>query len=82
MYEPRHEKTGFFANAKTKAVTAKLSSAFVFASRVVQFILFLLPKFQAFHDSSGTMQASLSRTGSESTHLDQVSRVAAYVIIE
>ena len=36
VYEPRREKTGFFAYAKTKtqisfAVTAKLISAFVFA---------------------------------------------------
>ena len=50
--EPRHEKTGFFAYAKTKAqisfaVTAKLISAFVFATRTVQFLFFLNPKFQA-----------------------------------
>ena len=37
LNEPRHEKTGFFAYAKTKtqisfAVTAKLISAFVFAT--------------------------------------------------
>ena len=40
--EPRREKTGFFAYAKTKtqisfAVTAKLISAFVFASQIVQY---------------------------------------------
>ena len=40
------------AYAKTKAqisfaVTAKLISAFVFASRIVQFLLYLTPKFQA-----------------------------------
>ena len=40
------------AYAKTKtqisfAVTAKLISAFVFATRIVQFLLYLNPKFQA-----------------------------------
>ena len=40
------------AHAKTKAqisfaVTAKLISAFVFATRIVQFLLYLTPKFQA-----------------------------------
>ena len=49
--EPRREKTGF-AYAKTKtqisfAVTAKLISAFVFATRIVQFLFYLNPKFQA-----------------------------------
>ena len=49
--EPRHEKTGCFAYAKTKtqisfAVTAKLISAFVFATRIVQSLYFLNPKFQ------------------------------------
>ena len=50
--EPRHEKTGFYAYAKTKkqisfAVTAKLISAFVFATQIVQFLYYLNPKFQA-----------------------------------
>ena len=41
-----------FAYAKTKAqiscaVTAQLISAFVFATREVQFLFFLIPKFQA-----------------------------------
>ena len=41
-----------FAYAKTKAqisfaVTAKLISAFVFATRIVLFLFFLNPKFQA-----------------------------------
>ena len=50
--EPHHEKTGLLAMRKTKAqisfaVTAKLISAFVFATRVVQFLFFLNPKFQA-----------------------------------
>ena len=50
--EPHREKTGFFAYAKTKAqisfaVTAKLISAFVFATRIVQFLFYVNPKFQA-----------------------------------
>ena len=32
---------------KTKTVTAKLISAFVFATRIVQFLFYLNPKFQA-----------------------------------
>ena len=48
--EPRREKT-FFAYAKTKtqisfAVTAKLISAFVFATLIEQSLYFLNPKFQ------------------------------------
>ena len=51
LYEPRCEKTGFFAYAKTKtpisfAVSAKLISALVFATRIVQSIYLLNPKFQ------------------------------------
>ena len=50
--EPHRKKTGLFAYGKTKAqisfaVTAKLISAFVFATRIVQFLFFLNPKFQA-----------------------------------
>ena len=42
-----------FAYAKTKAqiscaVLAQLTRAFVFVTRIVQFLLFLNPKFQAF----------------------------------
>ena len=45
-------KTGFFAYAKTKTqisfvVTAKLISAFVFATKMVQSLYFLNTKFQA-----------------------------------
>ena len=48
--KPHHEKTQQFAYAKTKAqisfaVTAKLISAFVFATRIVQFLFVLKPKF-------------------------------------
>ena len=51
-YEPPQGKANKFAYAKTKAqisfaVTAKLISAFVFATRVVQFLFYLNLKFQA-----------------------------------
>ena len=57
-------KPGFFAYAKTKAqisfgVTAKLISAFVFATWIVQFVFFLNPKFQVlacFCDHAGLCQ--------------------------
>ena len=50
--EPPHGKTNNLHNAKTKtqisfAVTAKLISAFVFATRIVQFFYFINPKVQA-----------------------------------
>ena len=50
--EPRREKNRVFAYAKTKAqisfaVTAKLISAFVFATRIQQFLFYLNLKFQA-----------------------------------
>ena len=52
LCEPRREKTVCFAYAKTKtqirfAVTAKLISAFVFATRILQSLFFLNTKFQA-----------------------------------
>ena len=51
-YEPLREKTGFLQYVKTKtqisfAVTAKLISAFVFATEILQSLYFLNPKFQA-----------------------------------
>ena len=50
--EPRHEKSNFFHMRKQKtqisfAVAAKLISAFVFATYIVQSLFFLNPKFQA-----------------------------------
>ena len=50
--EPHHEKTGFLPMQKQRRrsasqLTAKLISAFVFATRIVQFLFFLNPKFQA-----------------------------------
>ena len=55
-YEPSHEKNGFFHVRKQRlrsasrlsfAVTAKLISAFVFATWIVHSLIFLNPKFQA-----------------------------------
>ena len=51
-YEPPRGKKQQSAYAKTKtqisfAVTAKLISAFVFATRIVQFLFYLTSKFQA-----------------------------------
>ena len=50
-FEPRHEKTGFLPMRKQRrsitAVTAKLISAFVFATQIVQSLFFLNPRFQA-----------------------------------
>ena len=46
------------------AVTVKLISAFVFATRIVQSLLYLTPKFQA---SSLAVQACLCQTCSETT---------------
>ena len=50
IFEPRREKTGYLHMLKTKtqisiAVTAKLISAFVFATRLVQSLYFLDMKF-------------------------------------
>ena len=50
FYEPHHEKTGILHMRKQRrrsAVTAKLISAFVFATRIVQSLFYLNPKFQA-----------------------------------
>ena len=52
LFETRREKTGFLHMCKTKtqisfAVTAKLISAFVFATQIVQSLNFLYNKFQA-----------------------------------
>ena len=50
--EPHREKTGFLPMQKQRrrvsfAVTAKLISAFVFATQIVHFVLYLTPTFQA-----------------------------------
>ena len=51
-FEPPHGKTNNLHRRKKKmqisfAETAKLISAFVFATRIVQFFFYLIPKFQA-----------------------------------
>ena len=48
MIDPRHEKNQIFSYAKTKTstATAQLISAFVFTAWMVQFLLYLYPKFQ------------------------------------
>ena len=56
LFEPPHGKTNNLHRRKQRrrsasrpgfTVTAKLISAFVFATRIVQFLLYLTPKFQA-----------------------------------
>ena len=52
IFVPPHGKTNNLHRRKTKtqisfAVTAKLISAFVFATRIVQFLPYLTPKFHA-----------------------------------
>ena len=48
-HEPRHEKTGFlYMRKQRRRSTAKLISAFVFATRIVQSLFYLNPKFQAY----------------------------------
>ena len=73
-----------FVYAKTKAQisfavnSAKLISAFVFAARIVQFIFFLNPKFQAsshFLTSSVAAQAGLYQTWWEA----RFSRISAHL---
>ena len=44
VFEPPHGKTN---NLHRRKQTAKLISAFVFATRIVQFLFYLNPKFQA-----------------------------------
>ena len=49
IYEPLHKKTNNMHRQKKKAKVccAQLISAFVFAIRIIQFLFFLNPKFQA-----------------------------------
>ena len=47
LYGPRHEKTGFLHMRKQRRRSRKLISAFVFTTRIVQFLFYLNPKFQA-----------------------------------
>ena len=82
IYEPHHEKNGFFAYAKRKtqisfAVTMKLIRAFVFDTRIVQSI-FYNPKFQASSllcDCTGRFLSNL--VGNPE---DRFSSVAAHIV--
>ena len=48
IYEPHREKTGFLPRRKQRRRSAsRLISAFAFATRIVQFLFYLNPKFQA-----------------------------------
>ena len=62
-FEPRCEKTGFLYMRKqrSRSASAKLISAFVFATRIVQSLYFLNPKFQA----SNHLRCGSTRTCSE-----------------
>ena len=80
-YEPLHGKTNNLHRRKQRrrsasqyfAVTAKLISAFVFATRTVQFLYFLNPKL-----SSVTVQTGLCQTWSEPKLL-VFSRTGSYI---
>ena len=50
LYEPPHEKTNNLRKQRRRLakLTAKLISSFVFNTRIVQFLLYVTPKFQAF----------------------------------
>ena len=47
LFEPPHGKTNNLHMRKQRRRSAKLISAFVFATRIVQLLYFLNPKFQA-----------------------------------
>ena len=64
LNEPRCEKIGFFAYAKTKTQNNCAFSAFVFATRIVQSIYYLNPKFQT-SSHSVAVQPGLCQTWSE-----------------
>ena len=74
-------KPDIFAYAKTKAqiscaVTAKLISAFVFDTGIVQFLLYLYLKFQLLCQTwPKTPKTGFSRSGSYVTHLNQSAHV-------
>ena len=68
--EPAHGKTNNLHRRKQNAqisfaVTAKLISAFVFSTLIVQFLYFQSPKFQSSNHASVTVQYGLCQTWSE-----------------
>ena len=84
IIEPRREENRIFAYAKTKtqisfAVTAKLISAFVFATRIVQPLYFLNLKFQV--SSSFSNCAARCVSDLAGNHEDRFSDVAAHIFI-
>ena len=73
-----------FAYAKTKAqisfdINAKLISAFVFATRIVQFLFFRNPKFQASNHFLRRYRLVCVRPGQKPE--DRFSRVEAYKLV-
>ena len=66
-------KLGFYVEQETRTVIAKLISAFVFATRIVQLLFFLNPKFQA---STGQFVSDL--VGNPEYRF---SRVAAQIVL-
>ena len=85
LTELRHEKTRFLPMRKQRCrsasqllVTAKLISAFVFATRIVQFLFFLNPNFKLlaiFCDCTGRFVSDFV-----GNHEDRFSHVAAQLI--
>ena len=78
-------KPDFCIYAKTKAqisfaVTAKLISAFVFATQIVQFLFFLNPKFQASSQLLWLHKPVCVRPGRKPE--DRFSRVAAHIHVQ
>ena len=80
LNEPCHDKSRFFAYAKTKArisfaVTAKLISSFVFAKRIVQF--FFVLNFKLLSIFCGCTDRFVSDL--VGNHEDRFSRVGAQI---
>ena len=84
IYEPRCEKTGFLHMRKQRRrsgfpVTAKLISAFVFATQTVQSLYFLNTKSQASSHLLVTVQPGVCWTWSETR--DRFSHNEAHIIL-
>ena len=58
-FEPPHGKTNNLIGETKGTVTAKLISAFVFATRIVQFLFYFNPKFQASSSCTGRFVSDL-----------------------
>ena len=69
LYEPPHQKTNKSAYAKTKTqISCAVTGAFGFATKVVQFLFYLNPKFQA--SAFVTVTANLCQTWLENQIAD------------